>query len=61
MTKNILALAAFIAGNVLVYLAFAFIVWELDASQWNLDGRLALVVLGGIFGGLAALAVKEMK
>jgi predicted membrane protein len=61
MSKMILALAAFVAVNVLLYLAFAFIVWELDPSQWNPDGRLVLVVFGVVFGGLAALGVKEMK
>lgn len=61
MNKNILALAAFVAGNVLMYLACAFIVWELDPSQWNPDGRFVFVIFGVMCGAIAALAVKEMK
>lgn len=61
MSKTILALVAFIAANVMVYLAFAFIAWELDPSQWHQDGRVIFVAFGAMFGVVCALAVKEMK
>lgn len=55
MTKMILALVAFIAANVLLYLGFAFIAWELDPSQWSNGGRASLVVLGTFFGIFSAV------
>ena len=56
MSKTILALVAFIAANVMVYLAFAFIAWELDPAQWNNGGRAVLVGFGAFFGILSAVA-----
>ena len=61
MTKLILGLLAFIAANVMVYLAFAFMAWELDPSRWHQDGRVVFVAFGAMFGVVSALAVKEMK
>jgi drug/metabolite transporter (DMT)-like permease len=52
---------AFIAANVVVYLAFAFIVWDFDPAQWSPDGRFVFVYLGVFCGGAAALSVKDMK
>ena len=60
MTKMILSLIAFIAANMLVYLAFAFIAWELDPSQWHQDGRVIFVAFGAMLGVFSALAVKEI-
>jgi hypothetical protein len=56
MSKMILALVAFISTNVLLYLAFAFIAWELDPSQWSNGGRAVLAALGMFLGILSAIA-----
>jgi hypothetical protein len=54
MTKSIFA---FVAVNVLVYLAFAFISWEPNAANWTEGGRTLFVFFGAMFGGVAAAAV----
>ena len=59
MTKMFPPLVAFVAAYLLMYLAFAFIAWELDPSQWNKDGRFVFVALGAALGVVAALGVKE--
>jgi hypothetical protein len=52
---------AFIAANVVVYLAFAFIAWEFDPAQWALVGRVVFVYLGVFCGAVAVFSVKDMK
>jgi hypothetical protein len=59
MNKIIFAVAALITAFVMVYLAIAFIVWELDPSQWNQIVRFVFVQAGVGFGGIAAFLVKE--
>lgn len=36
-----------------VYLCFSFIAWEFNPQHWDIVGRFAFVVLGGISGGVA--------
>jgi hypothetical protein len=48
----------FIAGNVVLYLAFAFVAWEINPANWNSGGRALALVLGAATGILlAAMAV----
>jgi nitrous oxide reductase accessory protein NosL len=54
MSKSIFA---FVAVNVIVYLAFAFISWEPNASNWTEGERALFVMFGAMFGGISAAAV----
>lgn len=56
MKDILLALVAFVATNVLLYLGFAFIVWDFDPAQWSNGGRALFVVLGALLGMLSAVA-----
>ena len=47
----------FIAGNVVLYLAFAFIAWEINPANWNSGGRALAVVFGATTGVLLAVLV----
>ena len=47
----------FIAGNVVLYLAFAFIAWEINPANWNSGGRALAVVFGATTGVLLAALV----
>ena len=64
MSKTILVLVRFLSISVAVYLAFAFIAWEIDPSEWTTGWRAIFVTMNCLFGGLAAtIAVEqgEMK
>jgi hypothetical protein len=49
----------FIAGNVMLYLAFAFIAWEINPANWNSGGRALAVVFGATTGVLLAVLVMK--
>jgi hypothetical protein len=51
----------FIAGNVVLYLAFAFIAWEINPENWNSEGRALAVVFGAEVGVLLAALVMNPK
>lgn len=44
----------FAAGLLAVYVAAAFIAWEINPRNWNSDGRLVAVMLGVLVGSLAS-------
>jgi len=51
----------FIAGNVVLYLAFAFIAWEINPANWDSGGRALAVVFGAGVGVLLAVLVMNPK
>jgi len=51
----------FITGNVVLYLAFAFIAWEINPANWNSGGRALAVVFGAMVGVLLAALVMNPK
>jgi hypothetical protein len=57
MIKSVIA---FIAVNVFVYLAFAFIAWEIDPANWTEAGRATGVLLGSMLGSLGAIAAGDI-
>jgi hypothetical protein len=52
---------AFIAVNVFVYLAFAFVAWEINPADWTNGGRAAGVLLGSMLGCLGAIAAGDLR
>jgi hypothetical protein len=51
----------FTTGNVVLYLAFAFIAWEINPANWNSGGRALAVVLGAVVGALLAVMAMDHK
>lgn len=51
----------FITGNVVLYLAFAFIAWEINPANWNSGGRALAVVFGAMVGVLLAVMAMGHK
>ncbi len=51
----------FMAANVVIYLAFAFIGWEINPANWTNGGRALCLLFGGLFGFATALAAGETK
>ena len=55
MKPYIRAAAALLVVWATIYLVGAFIYWSFDAGDWQIEGRLAVAVLG-TFASVAALA-----
>jgi hypothetical protein len=51
MKKIIISTAIAILSINLIYLTFAFMVWELDASKWEGTVRFLLVIFSLVFSG----------
>ena len=51
----------FITGNVVLYLAFAFVAWEINPANWNSGGRALAVVFGAAVGVLLAVMAMDHK
>jgi len=50
MTRLLANLFLFALGFVATYLAFCFVAWDMDASQWSIESRGALLIFGGVLG-----------
>jgi hypothetical protein len=58
--KHILAAAAAALAFALVYLIFAFILWDLNAANWVIGSRVFAVMFGSAAAFFAAGAVEEL-
>ena len=52
MIKSVIA---FIAAVMVVFLSFAFILWDINPANWTEGTRAMSVLLGSLFGALGAL------
>ena len=52
---------AFITSNVVLYLAFAFIAWEINPANWDAGGRALAVIFGAMFGAFSAAATNGIE
>jgi hypothetical protein len=50
----------FIAANAIVFLAFAFVTWEINPANWEAGTRALSVIIGPMFGSLGALIVGDL-
>jgi hypothetical protein len=52
MIKSVIA---FIVVNAIVFLAFAFVTWEINPANWEVGTRALSVIIGPMFGSLGAI------